>query len=116
MSRQTDVTTHPHVGGPPAGNDPRLPEGFLAALDNLPAGYSTGLFEGRRWGVTLRKNTDGRRIWLYAEELGDIGVISFNLYHFEDGRFVLKPCEMAREDILTFIVELQSDKVYNALI
>ncbi len=31
---------------------------------------SAVVFSGRPWGVTTKRSPDGRRIWLYGEELG----------------------------------------------
>ena len=34
---------------------------FEAALAALPEGYSEGIYEGRRYGVSFRRSDDGRR-------------------------------------------------------
>ncbi|WP_216851103.1 hypothetical protein [Acidisphaera sp. L21] len=75
---------------------------FLAALCAIPAGYSEGWFEGRRWGVTLHSSADGRRRWLYGKELGATKHVSFNLYSLAGG-MVLRPCEMPTEQVLAFV-------------
>jgi len=42
---------------------------FEAALAAQPEGYSEGLYEGRRHGVSLRRSDDERRNSLFAREL-----------------------------------------------
>jgi hypothetical protein len=58
---------------------------FLAALDRLPIGYSEGRYAGHRWSVTLDMAADRRRCWLWGEQLGGTGRVSFNLYRLADG-------------------------------
>lgn len=78
-------------------------DGFLQALKGFQDGYVTGFFEQRQWGVTVKRSPNGKRGWLYAEELGGDGIVSANFYHLEDGRHLLKPCEMAREAVIAFV-------------
>lgn len=77
--------------------------GFLTALDALPTGYSTGSLKDRRWGVTVERSDDGRRVKLYGEELGGSDHVSFNLY-FAGGEPRLKPCEMPEEKVVSFVL------------
>lgn len=53
---------------------------FDAAFAQLPEGYSEGAYEGRRFGVTVRRSGDGRRNSLFARELAGTDIVSFNLY------------------------------------
>jgi hypothetical protein len=76
---------------------------FEAALRALPEGYSEGLFQGRRYGVTLRRSGDGRRNSLFARELAGTNVVSFNLYRSKSGNIFLKPCEMSAEKVRDFV-------------
>ncbi|CAA9522306.1 MAG: hypothetical protein AVDCRST_MAG91-2274 [uncultured Sphingomonadaceae bacterium] len=76
---------------------------FLDALDRLPVGYSEGLYRGTRWAVTLSASSDERRRWLWGEELGGAGRVSFNLYMLESGP-ALRPCEMPAEDVVAFVL------------
>jgi hypothetical protein len=50
---------------------------FEAALAALPEGYSEGIYEGRRYGVSFRRSDDGRRNSLIARELAGTDVVSF---------------------------------------
>jgi hypothetical protein len=51
---------------------------FEAALAAQPEGYSEGLYEGRRHGVSLRRSDDERRNSLFARELAGTDIASFN--------------------------------------
>lgn len=53
-----------------SGEAPPVPASFEAALARLPDGYVDGNFGGRAWGVTVKRSQDGKRIWLYGQELG----------------------------------------------
>ena len=76
---------------------------FVAALEALPRGYSEGRYDGRRYGVTIRRSADGRRWWLFGRELGGADVVSLNLYRTAGGRIALRPCEMPAEKVIAFV-------------
>ncbi|GAC1044700.1 hypothetical protein [Rhizobium sp. No.120] len=78
--------------------------GFEDALAKLPDGYSEGRFQDRPWGVTVKRSTDGKRIWLYGEELGGTDIVSFNLYMLSGGNLSLKPCEMSSSKVVNFVL------------
>jgi len=84
-------------------------DGFLTALDALPPGYSQGVCDGRRWGVTVARSADGKRVKLYGEELGGTDHVSFNLY-FAGGQPRLKPCEMAAAKVVDFVIGFVPDR------
>ncbi|KAA3515358.1 hypothetical protein [Agrobacterium rosae] len=77
---------------------------FLSALSRIPDGYVRGKFDGRLWGATIKRSADGRRIWLFAEELAGTDIVSFNLYRIKSGAAVLKPCEMSCEKVIEFVL------------
>ena len=79
---------------------------FEAALSRLPDGYVGGNFGGRAWGVTVKRSQDGKRIWLYGEELGGTDIVSFNLYRL-GSRPMLKPCEMSSAKVVDFVLGFQ---------
>jgi hypothetical protein len=57
------------------GNAPPLVQAtFEDAFAKLPDGYVEGYFANRPWGVTVKRSQDGKRTWLYGEELS--GAIS----------------------------------------
>ena len=81
---------------------------FLEKLDALTAGYGQGVFNDRRWGVTVERSSDGRRVKLYGEELGGADHVSFNLY-FAGGEARLKPCEMPEAKVVAFVLGFVPD-------
>jgi hypothetical protein len=78
-------------------------EQVVAALETIAPGHSEGWYEGRRWSVTRDIGGDGRRQWLWAEELGGTDRISFNLYLLASGP-ALRPCEMPFEKVVAFVL------------
>ncbi|MDK4717417.1 hypothetical protein [Rhizobium sp. CNPSo 4039] len=87
---------------------PQLPPAelsdFEAALAKLSDGYSEECFRGRPWGVTVKRSADGKRIWLYGEELGGTDIVSFNLYVLSGTGLTLKPCEMSSSKVIDFVL------------
>ena len=79
-------------------------ESFAARLDAMVPGYHEGHYDGRRFGVTLKVSADGRRRWLYAEELGGTDFVSANVFLLGGGRVLLKPCEMTEEKVVAFVL------------
>lgn len=66
--------------------DTMVLQDFERALGTLPQGYCEGTSSGRRYGLTLRRSKDGRRIALFARELSGKDVISFNFYKTRGGK------------------------------
>lgn len=85
------------------GCDAAVTTAFLAALDRLPRGHSRGEYAGRRWGVTIDEAADRKRLWLWAEEQGGRGRVSFNLYRLAAG-VALRPCEMPADTVVAFVL------------
>ena len=83
---------------------PDLLQQFDAALASLPEGYIQGHFRGRPWGLTLKRSSDGRRIWLFGEELGGTEIVSFNYYRIATAKPLLKPCEMSSSKVIDFVL------------
>ncbi|MBB2701046.1 hypothetical protein CO670_26000 [Rhizobium sp. J15] len=77
---------------------------FEAALARLSDGYIHGNFGGRAWGVTVKRSEDGKRTWLYGEELGGTDIISFNFYRLAASGSLLKPCEMSSTKVIEFVL------------
>lgn len=84
---------------------------FDAAFRVLPEGYSQGVYDGRRFGLTVRRSEDGRRNSLFARDLAGTDIVSFNLYRLSSGKESLKPCEMSAEKVVGFVLGLQADGV-----
>ena len=76
---------------------------FLDCLSRIPAGYSEGHFDARRYGVTQSSSADGKRTWLFGEELGGDNRISCNVYLI-GARAILKPCEMPEDKVIDFVL------------
>ena len=83
-------------------------EEFFENLKRLPAGYSTGYFNGRRYGVTILVSQVGATSSLYAKELGGNDIISFNLYKTNTAQPLLKPCEMSSQKVFDFVAGFTS--------
>jgi hypothetical protein len=79
-------------------------EELETALAALPLGYSEGCYGGQRYGVTLRRSHDGKRISLFARQLAGSDIISFNRYRLSSGEAVLKPCEMPLHKVVSFVL------------
>ncbi|WP_064697218.1 hypothetical protein [Rhizobium aegyptiacum] len=77
---------------------------FEDALAKLPDGYVDGHFGDRPWGVTVKRSEDGKRTWLYGEELSGTDIVSFNLYRLAGSGSILKPCEMSSAKVIEFVL------------
>ncbi|HEU5068039.1 MAG TPA: hypothetical protein VFT61_07640 [Sphingomicrobium sp.] len=77
---------------------------FETALEALPEGYSEGIYDGRRYGVSVHRSNDGRRNSLFARELAGTDIVSFNLYRLGSGEVSLRPCEMSVEKVRSFVM------------
>nr|WP_316655105.1 hypothetical protein [uncultured Gellertiella sp.] len=72
-------------------------------LAEFPEGYFEVIFEGRRYRAGKAGFAGGRSLKFEATELGGTDHVSLNLYRLEDGRELLKPCEMPAEKVERFI-------------
>ncbi|MBY5406357.1 hypothetical protein [Rhizobium leguminosarum] len=81
---------------------------FEDALAKLPDGYVDGYFGNRSWGVTVKRSQDGKRTWLYGEELSGSDIVSFNLYRLAEPGLILKPCEMSCAKVIEFVLGFKS--------
>lgn len=79
-----------------------LTDDFETALARIPDGYVEGDFRGKRWGATTTRSDDGRRTWLFAEELSGSDIVSFNLCRTSAGP-TLKRCEMSSSKVMGFV-------------
>jgi len=84
---------------------------WILRLDRLPVGYSTGVYKGRRYGVTVTRTRDRGRTSLLARELGGADLVSFNLYRTAAGRVHFKPCEMSAEKVTDFVLGFDLEAV-----
>jgi hypothetical protein len=82
---------------------------FVAAFDALPTGGYGGSYGGRRYRISKSVMASGRSQKLEAEELGGNDYISFNLYRLASGQALLKPCEMAEDKVVAFVMGVLVD-------
>ncbi|TPM57779.1 hypothetical protein FJ959_11780 [Mesorhizobium sp. B2-2-4] len=80
-----------------------LEQDFESALAAIPSGYGEGIYEGLRYGVTVRRSQDGKRISLFARELAGGDLVSFNFYRLSSGEGTLRPCEMPVDKVVAFV-------------
>ncbi|MBY2996211.1 hypothetical protein HF263_28860 [Rhizobium leguminosarum] len=83
---------------------PSIQATFEDALAKLPDGYVDGHFGNRPSGVTVKRSEDGKRTWLYGEELSGTNTVSFNLYRLAGPGSILKPCEMSSAKVIEFVL------------
>jgi hypothetical protein len=81
-----------------------LERDFESALAAIPSGYGEGVYEGLRYGVTVRKSRDGKRTSLFAGALAGGDIVSFNLYSLRSGERSLRPCEMPVQKVVAFVL------------
>ena len=79
-------------------------DAFERALERFADGYTQGMFEGRAWGVTIKRSADRNRVCLYAEDLAGTDIVSFNLYRLKGAGLALKQCEMSSEKVVAFVL------------
>jgi len=89
---------------------PQTPSTFVSALARMPEGYCEGCFAGHPWSVTVKRSHDGKRIWLYGEELGGTDIVSFNLYKLSKTGPLLKPCEMSSSKVIDFVLGFERNQ------
>ncbi len=82
-------------------------EVFLLALSKLESGYHIGYFDDKRYGVSVSRPAKEKIIKLYAEELGGLDIVSFNIFMTKDKGAILKPCEMSSEKVIDFVVDFK---------
>lgn len=87
---------------------PSLFDLFIDSLSKFRTGYTTGTYGASRYGVTVTREAGGKRVKLYAEELGGNDHISFNLYMLSSGVKALKPCEMSEAKVIAFVEGFQT--------
>ncbi len=82
---------------------------FVTALSTLETGHQTGHFNGHRYGVIIERPVNARVTKLFARALGGSDIVSFNLFQVGESQPVLKPCEMASEKVIDFVLQFDPD-------
>ena len=72
-------------------------------IQELPDGYSEVLYRESRYGMTVKRFSEGKSVKIYAKELKGTDFISLNLYT-SSSRDHLKPCEMLEEKVIHFLL------------
>ncbi len=81
-------------------------DGFHTRLLGLDDGAYDVIFESRRYLLRKESRLNNKLIKLFAEELGGNNFISLNYYPtLQNG--LLKPCEMAPEKVIAFILGMK---------
>ena len=78
-------------------------------IDKIPEGYSEGMYNERKYGISKRPFNSNRSLMVFAEELGGKDFVSFNFYMGSNP--VLKPCEMPEVKVLDFLEKVEIKKV-----
>ena len=79
-----------------------MAEGLLAHIRTIPLGYSVGIYQDKKYGITKSTFNNGRSFKIYAEELGGNDFISLNYYITKEKEW-LKPCEMPEQKVVDFL-------------
>ena len=75
---------------------------IIEKIQQIPSGYSTVLYQGKKYGLSRSDFNAGQSIKVFAEQLGGKDFISFN-YYITSGDHHLKPCEMPGEKVRQFL-------------
>ena len=75
---------------------------LLDHINKLPEGYSEGIFNNAKYGITKSIFNNGKSYKIYAEELQATNFISLN-YYVTDKQELLKPCEMPEQKVIEFL-------------
>jgi hypothetical protein len=84
-------------------------ESFSKRLSALADGSYDVFYQNRRYLLRKETHLGSKLIKLYAEELGGNDFISLNFYPKLQGG-LLKPCEMPKQKVIDFILNLEQTK------
>lgn len=75
---------------------------ILNVIEKLPEGYSEGIYQIKKYGITKSVFNSGKSFKIYAEELQGNNFISLN-YYVTSSKELLKPCEMPERKVIDFL-------------
>lgn len=75
---------------------------MLKYLNTISEGYSEGIYNNTKYGITKTTFNNGKSIKLYGEELGGKDFVSLN-YYITKSKDLLKPCEMSEQKVMHFL-------------
>ena len=78
----------------------------LEKVKLLPEGYSEGIYEGKKYGITKAVFNDGKSYKIYGKELCGSDFVSLN-YYITSKKQLLKPCEMPAQKVIHFLTNVQ---------
>ena len=82
----------------------------LEYCEKIPEGYSEGLFNSKKYGITKKLFNHGSSFKIYAQELGGNDFISMNYYIIKSGD-LLRPCEMDEHKVVDFLQKVTVKKL-----
>ena len=80
-------------------------EQFHKKLLKLNNGTYDVYYKNKRYLLSKQTQLNGKLIKLYAQELGNNDFISLN-YYTDIANGLLKPCEMPKEKVISFILDI----------
>lgn len=75
-------------------------------IELLPEGYSFGIFDNKKYGITKTTFNEGKSLKIYAEDLSGTDFISLNIYKTQNKQLI-KPCEMPLSKVEHFLMNVQ---------
>ena len=78
----------------------------LEAILRIPEGFSTGIYNQQKYGITKEIYNNGKSFKIFGKELQGTNFISLNYYITSKNEF-LKPCEMPQEKVIHFLKNVQ---------
>lgn len=79
---------------------------ILKEIENIPFGYSEGIYNSKKYSITKDEFNNGNSIKLYAKELSGNDFISLN-YYITSKNELLKPCEMSEHKVVHFLKNIK---------
>ncbi len=81
-------------------------------IEKIPEGYSQGVFNNTKYGITKTIFNNGNSFKIYAEELAGNNFISLNYYITKD-KNLIKPCEMPEQKVVHFLKNVILESTVN---
>ena len=79
-----------------------MKKNLRSIIEKLPNGYSEGMYNNTKYGISKQTFNDGRSFKIFAKELGGNDFISLNFYITSQKEW-LKPCEMPEQKVMDFL-------------
>lgn len=79
---------------------------MLQLIQKIPEGYSEGIYNAKKYGITRETFNDGKSYKIYGKELQGNDFISLN-YYITQHKEHLKPCEMPEQKVIHFLEHIQ---------